>query len=154
MADTGSTVVAQRRTELAQPGIAILESRPRIEGWFKRENELRQLPIRVCRKPRQLADLPKGWTRTIVVADFAADPPGLLASLGQGWSAYRDVRLVVIVPESERSWEWPLRELGATHVVFDHGARQPILRIVRRETGPIPDPLEQALARYSPRGGT
>lgn len=137
--------------ELPQPGIAILESRPRIEGWIKRDEIGQQVPTRVLRKARQLEELPRLWTRPLVVVDFSADQPGFLASLGAACGAFRDIRFAVVIPSEERSWEWPLRELGVTHVVMDHSARRPVLEIIRREIGRIPDRMEVALARFAPR---
>ena len=136
--------------EVARPGVVILESRPRLEAWVKRDPALRTVPIRVMRKARDLPDLPADWTRAVLVCDFVADPPGLLASLSRFRCEGRDVRPVVVVPEAELAWAWPLRELGAAQVLVDHAPRLPVLKAVRRLVGPVPDALEQAIAQFAP----
>ncbi len=138
-------------TEGARPGVVVLESRPRLEAWIKRDPMLQTVPVRVVRKARELLDLPADWTRAVLVCDFVADPPGLLASLARFRCEGRDVRAVVVVPESELAWEWPLRELGAAQVLVDYAPRLPVLRAVRRQLGPLPERLEQTLAQFAPR---
>lgn len=131
-------------------GVAILEPRPRLEAWLKREFADECVEFRVLRTPRQLSELPGRWSTTVLVLDFATDPPGVLHALPQFRRPGREVMCGVVLSDALREWEWPLRELGVTQVIAEREVYREVVAFCRRQLGRLPSPLEQALARYAP----
>jgi hypothetical protein len=131
-------------------GVAILEPRPRLEAWLKREFEGNCVEFRVLRSARQLSELPAQWTTTVLVVDFATDPPGVLHALPPLRGPGREVVSGVVLAEALAEWEWPLRELGVTQVIPEGEAHQRVMAFCRRQLGHLPTAVEQALARFAP----